>query len=124
MSAHSGTVRYYICYPNFALSFDIRANSLVFLGSEKYPYKGILDQLANRAFASGTNAFTSETLTSYEIKTAGQDGFLRFLPGMLIIFPVHNFFYTITYLGVQFTSITSFIRALRLLLRLFKALLS
>lgn len=28
---------------------------LIFLGSEDYPYKGILDQLANRCLASGTN---------------------------------------------------------------------
>jgi Zn-dependent M16 (insulinase) family peptidase len=31
---------------------------LIFLGSEKYPYKGVLDLLANRCLASGTNAWT------------------------------------------------------------------
>ena len=31
---------------------------LVFLGSEDYPYKGVLDLLANRCLASGTNAWT------------------------------------------------------------------
>ena len=31
---------------------------LVFLGSELYPYKGILDQLANKCLASGTYAWT------------------------------------------------------------------
>ena len=31
---------------------------LVFLGSEKYPYKGVLDRLANRSLAQGTNAWT------------------------------------------------------------------
>ena len=31
---------------------------LVFLGSEEYPYKGVLDLLANRCLASGTNAWT------------------------------------------------------------------
>lgn len=31
---------------------------LVFLGSEDYPYKGVLDSLANRALARGTNAWT------------------------------------------------------------------
>lgn len=31
---------------------------LVFLGSKLYPYKGVLDTLANRAFAAGTNAWT------------------------------------------------------------------
>lgn len=31
---------------------------LVFMGSEDYPYKGVLDSLANRCFADGTNAWT------------------------------------------------------------------
>jgi len=31
---------------------------LVFLGSEDYPFKGVLDLLANRCLASGTNAWT------------------------------------------------------------------
>jgi secreted Zn-dependent insulinase-like peptidase len=33
--------------------------SLVFLGSKEYPYKGVLDQLANRAGSNGTNAWTA-----------------------------------------------------------------
>lgn len=33
---------------------------LIFLGSKKYPYKGILDFLANRSFAQGTNAWTGK----------------------------------------------------------------
>lgn len=33
---------------------------LVFMGSEEYPWKGVLDLLANRSFASGTNAWTGE----------------------------------------------------------------
>ena len=33
---------------------------LVFLGSEKYPYKGVLDLTANRCLASGTNAWTGK----------------------------------------------------------------
>lgn len=28
------------------------------MGSEKYPYKGIIDHLANRGFSNGTNAWT------------------------------------------------------------------
>lgn len=32
---------------------------LVFLGSKDYPYKGVLDQLANRAGSNGTNAWTA-----------------------------------------------------------------
>lgn len=31
--------------------------SLVFMGSDKYPYKGVLDNLANRAFSEGTYVF-------------------------------------------------------------------
>jgi Zn-dependent M16 (insulinase) family peptidase len=52
----------------------------VFLGSQQYPYKGILDTLANRAFAAGTNAWTDTTNTTYTITTAGEEGFLRILP--------------------------------------------
>jgi len=36
---------------------------LVFLGSEDYPYKGVLDLLANRCLASGTNAWTGRYCT-------------------------------------------------------------
>ena len=31
---------------------------LVFLGSKAYPFKGILDKMANRCLARGTNAWT------------------------------------------------------------------
>lgn len=65
---------------------------LVFLGSEKYPYKGILDTLANRAFARGTNAWTATDHTAYTLTTAGSDGFLRMLP----IYSDHIFFPTLT----------------------------
>ncbi|GAA5862491.1 hypothetical protein JCM1840_004200 [Sporobolomyces johnsonii] len=53
---------------------------LIFLGSEKYPYKGILDTLANRSFATGTNAWTANDNTTYTVGTAGQEGFLKILP--------------------------------------------
>ncbi|KAG2207105.1 hypothetical protein INT46_004081 [Mucor plumbeus] len=53
---------------------------LVFLGSEKYPYKGALDSLAPRAYAPGTNAWTDVDHTCYTITTAGSDGFLQLLP--------------------------------------------
>jgi Zn-dependent M16 (insulinase) family peptidase len=33
---------------------------LIFLGSEKYPFKGVLDLVANRCLASGTNAWTGK----------------------------------------------------------------
>ena len=32
---------------------------LIFLGSDLFPYKGILDKLANRSMAQGTNAWTA-----------------------------------------------------------------
>jgi Zn-dependent M16 (insulinase) family peptidase len=54
--------------------------SLVFMGSEKYPYKGVLDQLANRAFSAGTNAWTDTDHTAYTLATAGSQGFLQMLP--------------------------------------------
>ncbi|ORX55668.1 hypothetical protein DM01DRAFT_1335062 [Hesseltinella vesiculosa] len=53
---------------------------LVFLGSEQYPYKGVLDSLANRAIAQGTNAWTDVDHTCYTIATAGSQGFLNLLP--------------------------------------------
>ncbi len=53
---------------------------LVFLGSEKYPYKGVLDNLANRAFSTGTNAWTDTDHTAYTVETAGEQGFLQLLP--------------------------------------------
>lgn len=53
---------------------------LIFLGSEKYPYKGVLDLLANRCFARGTNAWTDVDYTCYTLTTAGSEGFLQILP--------------------------------------------
>ncbi|XP_069192343.1 uncharacterized protein C05D11.1 isoform X2 [Procambarus clarkii] len=53
---------------------------LVFLGSEDYPYKGVLDLLANRCLASGTNAWTDTDHTAYTVQTAGSEGFLNLLP--------------------------------------------
>ncbi|KAI9309061.1 Metalloenzyme, LuxS/M16 peptidase-like protein [Cunninghamella echinulata] len=53
---------------------------LVFLGSERYPYKGVLDLLANRSIAQGTNAWTDVDHTCYTITTAGSQGFLNLLP--------------------------------------------
>jgi hypothetical protein len=77
--------------------------SLVFLGSEKYPYKGVLDQLANRAFAEGTNAWTDTDNTTYTIATAGQQGFLQLLP----IYVDHILYPTITDAGFT-TEVRSF----------------
>ncbi|WFD27197.1 hypothetical protein MNAN1_002193 [Malassezia nana] len=68
---------------------------LVFLGSQQYPYKGVLDSLANRAFAQGTNAWTANDHTAYTLTTAGADGFLRMLP----VYCDHVFFPTLTNAG-------------------------
>lgn len=68
---------------------------LVFLGSQQYPYKGVLDSLANRAFAQGTNAWTANDHTAYTLTTAGADGFLRMLP----VYCDHVFFPTLTEAG-------------------------
>ncbi|ORZ40886.1 hypothetical protein BCR44DRAFT_1423978 [Catenaria anguillulae PL171] len=53
---------------------------LIFLGSEDFPYKGVLDTLANRARARGTNAWTAQDSTVYTITTAGANGFAKILP--------------------------------------------
>ncbi|KAF8140174.1 Metalloenzyme, LuxS/M16 peptidase-like protein [Boletus edulis] len=62
---------------------------LVFMGSEKYPYKGIIDHLANRGFSDGTNAWTDNDHTAYTASTAGEQGFLQLLPIYLdhILYP-------------------------------------
>lgn len=65
---------------------------LVFLGSESYPYKGVLDLLANRCLADGTNAYTDTDHTNYTLVTAGSDGFLNLLP----IYMDHLLFPTLT----------------------------
>ena len=53
---------------------------LVFMGSEDFPYKGVLDLLANRSLASGTNAWTDTDHTAYTLTTAGDVGFRNLLP--------------------------------------------
>ncbi|XP_025203253.1 uncharacterized protein C05D11.1-like isoform X2 [Melanaphis sacchari] len=62
---------------------------LIFLGSEDYPFKGVLDLLANRCLASGTNAWTDIDHTCYTVSTAGSEGFLSLLPVYLdhILYP-------------------------------------
>ena len=59
------------------------------MGSEKYPFKGIIDHLANRGFSNGTNAWTSDDFTCYTVETAGSQGFLQILPIYVdhILFP-------------------------------------
>ncbi|CAG7825781.1 unnamed protein product [Allacma fusca] len=53
---------------------------MIFLGSDEYPYKGILDILANKCLASGTNAWTDVDHTCYTMTTAGSEGFCTLLP--------------------------------------------
>ncbi|XP_015108597.1 uncharacterized protein C05D11.1 [Diachasma alloeum] len=62
---------------------------LVFMGSEDYPYKGVLDLLGNRCLASGTNAWTDTDHTNYTMTTVGSEGFLTLMPIYLdhILFP-------------------------------------
>lgn len=61
---------------------------LVFMGSKKYPYKGLLDLLGNLAF-SVTNAWTATDQTVYTLTTAGWDGFRMLLPVYLdhVLYP-------------------------------------
>lgn len=70
-------------------------HSLVFMGSEKYPYKGIIDHLANRGFSNGTNAWTDNDHTAYTVSTAGEQGFLQLLP----IYVDHVLYPTLTKAG-------------------------
>lgn len=63
---------------------------LVFLGSEDYPYKEVLDLLANRCLADRTNAWTDTDHTCYTVYTAGSSGFLHILPVYMdhILYPL------------------------------------
>lgn len=65
---------------------------LVFMGSKDYPYKGVLDLLANRSIAQGTNAWTDVDHTCYTLTTAGYEGFLQMLPVYVdhILFPLNT----------------------------------
>lgn len=65
------------------------------MGSEKYPYKGIIDHLANRGFSNGTNAWTDTDHTAYTVSTAGEQGFLQILP----IYVDHVLYPTLTKAG-------------------------
>jgi Zn-dependent M16 (insulinase) family peptidase len=50
------------------------------MGSKNYPFKGIIDQFANRGFSDGTNAWTDVDHTCYTVFTAGSQGFMQILP--------------------------------------------
>ncbi len=71
----------------FAVATEIENDSgsphtlehLIFTGSRKYPYRGLLDVLSNVTFSS-TNAWTATDSTVYTLDTAGWDGFKMLLP--------------------------------------------
>ncbi|KAG8964007.1 hypothetical protein FRC03_002291 [Tulasnella sp. 419] len=65
---------------------------LVFHGSQRYPYNGVLTSLAKRAFSTGINAWTDTAHTAYTISTAGQQGLLQLLP----VYVDHILYPTIT----------------------------
>ncbi|SSD59102.1 related to zinc metalloprotease [Saccharomycodes ludwigii] len=52
---------------------------LIFLGSKKYPFKGLLDTAGNLCM-SNTNAWTATDQTVYTLSTAGWKGFKKLLP--------------------------------------------
>ena len=64
----------------------------VFMGSEKFPFKGVLDKLANRSLARGTNAWTATDHTVYTMTSAGHEGVLNLLP----IYADHILYPTLT----------------------------
>lgn len=81
--AESPIVNGYFCLTTEARTNDGLPHTLehlVFLGSEDYPYKEVLDLMANRCLASRTNAWTDTDHTCYTVYTAGSDGFLNIVP--------------------------------------------
>ena len=56
---------------------------LVFMGSEQYPYKGVLDHMAHQSFSQGTNAWTATDHTAYTWDCATSEGCLRLFPVFL-----------------------------------------
>lgn len=52
---------------------------LVFMGSKKYPYKGLLDTIGNKMM-SNTNAWTAVDQTVYTLSTVGWEAFSSLLP--------------------------------------------
>ncbi|EUD65459.1 hypothetical protein C922_04199 [Plasmodium inui San Antonio 1] len=92
---------------------------LIFLGSHKYPYKGLLDSLAYKCLSEGTNAWTSIDHTCYTIETFGIEGFSNILPIYLdfilnptladdmFLFEVHHIFENGTHNGVVYSEMKS-----------------
>jgi len=71
----------------FAVASEANDNSgcphtlehIVFLGSQQYPYKGLLDLLSTKEMST-TNAWTGQDQTCYTLVSAGYEGFLTLLP--------------------------------------------
>ncbi|GAA5981277.1 hypothetical protein JCM10908_004050 [Rhodotorula pacifica] len=61
---------------------------LSFEGSRKYPQPGLLDAVANRLFANGTNAETDVDHTMYTCDSASAEGLLK----IMIVYLDHLFF--------------------------------
>jgi Zn-dependent M16 (insulinase) family peptidase len=61
------------------------------MGSQKYPYKGLLDNIASRSY-SHANAWTDVSETVYTLSTAGWEGIAQLLPIYLdhLIVPTLN----------------------------------
>lgn len=70
-----------ICEDNKGLAHTLE--HLVFCGSKSIPHRGYLDNLANRCLSTGTNAYTAQDHTCYEITTAGWQGMLNVFPTFL-----------------------------------------
>ncbi len=82
-AADSPIVNAYACLATEAFDDDGLPHTLehlIFLGSEDYPYKEVLDLMANRCLADRTNAWTDTDHTCYTVYTAGSAGFLNILP--------------------------------------------
>lgn len=52
---------------------------LIFMGSKRYPFKGLLDKLATRAYST-TNAWTATDHTAYTLESGGYAAFAQILP--------------------------------------------
>ena len=82
-AADSPVVNGYFCLATEAFTEDGLPHTLehlIFLGSEDYPYKSVLDFMANRCLADRTNAWTDTDHTCYTVYTAGTDGFVAITP--------------------------------------------
>jgi Zn-dependent M16 (insulinase) family peptidase len=70
-----------LCKDNKGLPHTLE--HLIFCGSLNHPHRGFLDNLAVRCCSTGTNAYTSEDHTCYELTTAGEEGMIECFPVFL-----------------------------------------